>query len=271
MTAQQVKKILRQIGLRPQQAAGQNFLWDESVAERMVKAAGIEAGERVLEIGPGLGILTEALLGCGAEVVAVELDRRLAAWLRRRFAAHPGFRLIENDIFKVRLPDIVLDDEYKLVANLPYGATSLVFRNFLTLPPRPSSLTVMIQKEVAERITAKPGAMSLLSVMVQYYARPHYLFDVPRTSFFPAPGVTSAVILVDQLKRPDEGAAKRVLRATRAGFSARRKKLHNALAAVYQLSPAEAAENLRKIGVDPNLRPQNLTVEQWKTIGQKFG
>lgn len=266
----EVQRILADIGLRPQQAAGQNFLCDESVAERMVAAAGVEAGERVLEIGPGLGILTESLLNRGAEVVAVELDRRLAAFVRRRFAAHPGFRLIENDIFKVRLPDVVSDHEYKLVSNLPYGATSLVFRNFLTLSPRPSSLTVMIQKEVAERIVARPGRMSLLSLLVQYYSQPHLLLTVSPSRFYPPPKVESAILQCLDLRSPAAAESQAVFRLARAGFSSRRKQLRNSLAAGLRLSPPELDKKIKEMGLNPTARAQELSLEDWRLLAEKF-
>lgn len=266
MTAAETKRLLQKIGLRPQQAAGQNFLLDESVAEAMVTAAGVVEGDTVLEIGPGLGILTEALMSTGASVVAIELDRRLAAHLRRRWPKQPKLTLVEGDVFRVRLGDYVRDGAYKLVANLPYSATSLVFRNFLTLSPRPMSMTVMVQRDVAQRITARPGSMSVLALMVQHYCRPAMLFDVPPISFYPAPMVHSTVLYADALQpiRPDEDA--RLFRLIRAGFSARRKQLHNTLAASLKLAPEKALQLVERIGKKPTVRAQELSLENWLTL-----
>lgn len=269
MTPEEVKKLLHKIGLRPQQAAGQSFLLEETIAERMVAAANIRPGQKVLEIGPGLGILTEALLNVGAEVVGVELDRRLAAYARRRLADHPGFELIEGDIFRVRLAELVNDNEYCLVANLPYSATSLVFRNFLTLPPRPTSMTVMIQREVAERMTAAPSDLSTLAVMVQHYSQVERLFDVAPESFFPRPTVHSSVVHCHHLRSVDPDD-KKLFRVVRAGFSARRKLLANSLAGSLHLPVAKVSAELTALGLSSTARAQEIPVATWPKIAKVF-
>lgn len=267
MTKADVARQLRHLGLRPQQAAGQNFLLDEDVVERMITSAKIEAGDQVLEIGPGLGILTKGLLDHGAEVVAVELDRRLAAFLTTSFQAWPGLTLVHDDIFRIRLADVVNDGDYKLVANLPYSATSLIFRNFLSLQPRPTSLTVMVQRDVADRITAEPGQLSVLAVMVQYYARVERVMDVPRSSFYPEPRVDSSVLHLDRLQNVQDGD-RHLFRIIRAGFSARRKQLQNSLAATLHRTPVEIGEKLLSIGVQPTARAQEIPVQTWPKISQ---
>src|SRR5262245_56968504 len=141
MTIEYVQRLLRRTGLRPQIAAGQNFLLDESVVTSMIAAADITSKDKVLEIGAGLGILTSGLAATRAKIVAVELDQRLAEFLRHKFTKHTTISVLAADIFKVNLPSLFSDHGYKVIANLPYGATSLVFRNFLTLPPRPISMT----------------------------------------------------------------------------------------------------------------------------------
>ncbi len=267
MTVTKLKQLLKQIGLRPDQAAGQNFLLDETIAEQMVSAAGVSAGETVLEIGPGLGILTEALLNAGAEVIGVELDRRLAGYLQHHFAAHPGFQLVQNDIFRVNLNEHVHDGDYQLVANLPYSSTALVFRNFLTLVPRPNSLTVMVQREVAHRITARPGDLSTLAVMVQYYSQVERLFDVPAQKFYPVPAVESSVIHCHHL-RPVQPSDKKLFQVVRAGFSSRRKLLANSLAGSLRLPVAKVSSGLRKIGLSATARAQEIPVEIWPKIAK---
>ncbi len=172
MNRTDVSRLLKTIGLRPEKAAGQNFLLDTNVVKRMVKAAEVRSGDTILEIGPGLGVLTSALVATGARVVAVELDQRLFGYLRKRFAAEKSLTLVHGDMFRIKLSDYVTDRGYKIVANLPYSGTALFFRNFLTLPPRPSAMTVMIQRDVARRITAAPGQHSLLSLLVQSACRP---------------------------------------------------------------------------------------------------
>lgn len=266
MTSGEVQSILRTIGLKPQQAAGQNFLLDEQVAESMVDASGISEGDTVLEIGPGLGILTAALHQRGANVIAVELDTRLYAYAKKKFAAQQNVRIIHGDIFKVNLNDIVKDGKYSLVANLPYSATSLVFRNFLTIAPRPSSLTVMIQREVAKRICAEPGDMSLLALTVQYYCQPSMLFDISPASFFPVPKVTSSIVHASDLKPVDPDVDKSIFRIMRAGFSSRRKKLSNALSSSLGMTTTSIEEKMAKISLSKDTRAQELSLEDWQKI-----
>ncbi len=266
MTRAEIIRLLKHTGLKPQTAAGQHFLLDESIPARMVAAANVVVGDRVLEIGPGFGILTEALLNAGAEVVAIELDKRLADYLRKRFKAHPGIKVIEQDIFKVNLHDYVPDGDYKVVANLPYSATSLVFRNFLTLPPRPTSMTVMIQREVARRLTAKPGDHSVLSIISQYFATIDHLFDVPPELFFPVPAVVSSVVQCHDLRTPDPAEADRFVRMVKIGFSARRKQLKNTLAAGLKLPAEKIDAILKKSTISPTLRAQDLSIQDWLTL-----
>jgi len=266
MTPGEVQGILRTIGLKPQQAAGQNFLLDEQVAEAMVDAAGIVEGQKVLEIGPGLGILTQALHNRGANVTAVELDSRLYPYVKKKFAAQDTVRIIHDDIFKVNLNDIFKDGEYALVANLPYSATSLIFRNFLTLIPRPTSLTVMIQREVAQRICAQPGDMSMLALTVQYYCQPTLLFDVPPSKFFPTPKVTSSILHCSDLRPVENTVDKALFRLMRAGFSSRRKKLSNSLSSSLGVPTAQVEEKMAKISLSSDIRAQELTIENWQDL-----
>lgn len=270
MTRQEIQKHLKQIGLRPQRAAGQNFLMDEKVCQEMVKTAEVGPDDTVLEIGPGLGILTKHLLAAGARVIAIELDRRLAEYMKTAFRRQPKLAIIQQDVFKVNLNDILKDRQYKLVANLPYSSTSLVFRNFLTLSPRPSRLTVMLQKEVASRIVAVPGEMSLLAVSVQYYATPRVVMQVPKTSYWPIPEVSSAVIDCPLKPEPDPIEAKALFQLARLAFAGKRKQLHNTLSAGLRLSAREIVLRLEAAGVDGHLRPQDLTLEDWRRLAKNI-
>ena len=270
MDSTEVKKILRQIGLKPSRAAGQNFLIDQAPLTAMIDTADIQPGDAVLEIGPGLGVLTEQLLAAGAEVTAVELDQRLFSYLKKRFAHQTKLQLIHNDIFKVRLDQIFSDGAYKLVANLPYSSTSLIFRNFLSLSPRPISLTTMIQREVAKRLTADVGKMSLLSVTAQYYSHIDFITDVPRTAFWPSPEVDSAIIHCQVKPWPDENEAKKFLRVVRAGFSSRRKQLKNSLAAGLQIPVTEVEKVMNMLVLKPSLRAQDLRVEDWLKLAKNL-
>lgn len=270
MTVAQLQRLIRQSGLRPQQAAGQNFLLDESVVESMVAAAGIEEGDTVLEIGPGFGVLTAAVLETGAKVVSVELDDRLFAYMRQHFGQRKNLTLVHDDIFRVRLDQYVKDDGYKVVANLPYSATSLVFRNFLSLAPRPTSMTVMVQREVAKRICAAPGDMSVLAFMVQYYSQPTLLFDVPPHSFYPAPKVSSSVVHLENLKTLQQDVDKPLFHLVKCGFSSRRKKLSNALSASMKIPVLEIESKMAKVSLKENIRAQELSVQDWLDLKQQF-
>lgn len=269
MTRAEVIRLLEQTGLRPQQAAGQNFLLDESVAEAMVDAADVQAGEKILEIGPGLGMLTEALSQRGANVTAVELDERLSKYLQQKYQPTKNVTIVPGDIFRVNLHEYVADGQYKLVANLPYSSTSLVFRNFLSQSPRPTSITVMIQRDVAERIVAEPGQLSMLALTVQYYSRPSLLFDVPAESFTPKPKVVSAVLHCE-VTRPIQSGDRELFRVMRAGFSARRKQLKNTLSASLHRPVSEVADIMKKMGIGETARAQELTMENWLDLAKNF-
>ncbi len=265
-----LNRLLSETGVLPRRSSGQNFLIDGSIAEALVEAARVVRGDRVLEIGPGFGALTGVLAETGARVTAIEIDRRLSAWLRKRFAPDTGVTVIEGDIRRTHLDAIVDDGGYKLVSSLPFNITSLVLRRFLELPPRPSVLSLLIQKEVAERVTAKPGAMSTLSVAVQYYGTPSLVRIVPRTSFFPAPDVDAAIVHIDAHRAPSQEESRRLFRLVRMGFASRRKMLHNTLAAGLRIGSDDVKKYFAEIGLNPLCRPQELSVREWLMLAEKM-
>lgn len=271
MNRAEVQKRIREIGLRPQKAAGQNFLLDEDVCREMIEIAEVTSSDTIVEVGPGLGVLTEPLLATGAHVIGIELDVRLANFLRHRLKNRKNFTLLESDVFKVNLHEHAQDFGYKVVANLPYGVTSLFFRNLVTLVPRPSRMTVMIQKEVAERMVAEPGKMSLLSLMIQHYTEATFVMTVPKTSFWPAPEVTSAIIDVRPIQpAPDPALSQAIFRLARTAFSGRRKTLSNSLTAIYPKNKEKVIKTLDSIGISPTARPQDLKLEEWEKMAQAF-
>lgn len=263
-----VAKLIRQAGLRPSREAGQHFLLDETVVERMADRAAVGPKDTILEIGPGFGMLTKVLLARGATVIAVELDRRLAAYMRMTFAKQKRLTIVEGDVFRVRLDQLLLDRAYKLVANVPYSATSLIFRQFLTQPPRPTLMCTLIQKEVAERITAKAGQMSMLSLSVQYFGRPKIEFTVSRKEFDPIPAVDSAVMIVDGMRDGDPILSKKAFQLAKFGFSGKRKQLKNSLAAGLHTSQSNVEDILMSCGIAPEVRPQELTMENWLKLAK---
>jgi 16S rRNA (adenine1518-N6/adenine1519-N6)-dimethyltransferase len=272
----QVRATLRAAGLRARHALSQNFLADADVLSAVLEEADPASGGRVLEIGPGLGLLTGGLLDAGAQVTAVELDIGLAAFLRDRFAAalEAGqLTLIVGDALDQDLVRLV-PPAYDVVANLPYHITSPILHALLGEPPRPRRLVLMVQREVAERIAAPPGKMSYLSVFVQYHARVRIAFRVPPEAFEPEPAVDSAVIVVepydaDDRLAPDEEDA--LWRLVQAAFRERRKMIHNVLARQLPLDAGRVATALAQAGIAPDRRPQTLAVGEWLVLREAIG
>jgi 16S rRNA (adenine1518-N6/adenine1519-N6)-dimethyltransferase len=280
----EVRRSLREAGLRARHSLSQNFLADVDVLEQILAEAGPTPGRPVLEIGPGLGILTGGLLDAGAAVTAVELDRGLAARLRERFAealaraeTEPGapgtLRLIEGDALDQSLTRLC-PPPYDVVANLPYHITSPILHRLLGEPPRPERLVLMVQREVAERIAAPPGKMSYLSVFVQYHATVRIALRVPPAAFEPAPDVDSAVIVVEPYPsddRLDPAAEDELWRLVQAAFRERRKMLHNVLTRQLSVPADRIAEALAEAGIDPDRRPQTLAVGEWLRLLEVLG
>jgi 16S rRNA (adenine1518-N6/adenine1519-N6)-dimethyltransferase len=271
-----VRATLRAAGLRARHSLSQNFLADADVLSQILEVADPEPGGRVLEIGPGLGLLTAGLLDAGASVTAVELDRGLAMFLRERFETpleEGRLKLIEGDALDQDLVNLV-EPPYDVVANLPYHITSPILHALLGTPPRPRRLVLMVQREVAERIAAPPGKMSYLSVFVQYHARVRVAFQVPAAAFEPEPAVESAVIMVEPFDADDRLDAEeedQLWRLVQAAFRERRKMLHNVLARQLPFDAAHVAAALEKVGIAPDRRPQTVAVGEWLALKDALG
>jgi 16S rRNA (adenine1518-N6/adenine1519-N6)-dimethyltransferase len=280
-----VRATLRQAGLRPRHRLSQNFLADVDVLEGILAEAAPTPARHVLEIGPGLGLLTGGLLDAGAAVTAVELDRGLAAFLRARFerpldiAEHDGpgaagaLTLVEGDALDQDLVHLV-PPPYDVVANLPYHITSPILHALLGQAPRPERSVLMVQREVAERIAAPPGRMSYLSVFVQYHARVRIAFPVPPTAFEPEPAVESAVIVVEPYDlddRLDPEAEEGFWRLVQAAFRERRKMIHNVLTRQLPVDGTRVTAALAAANIDPDRRPQTLAVGEWLVLREALG
>jgi 16S rRNA (adenine1518-N6/adenine1519-N6)-dimethyltransferase len=270
--AETVDRYLRRHGLVALKRYSQNHLVDGEVLDAIVAAAELTPGRRVLEIGPGIGILTGALLKAGAQVTAVEVDRRLAAHLRERFEGIERLRLVEGDVLDQPLEGLVTAP-WDLVANLPYHITSPILHRVLGHEPRPERFVLMLQREVAERIASPAGGTSYLSVFVQYHADVSVARIVPARAFEPAPEVESAVLVGrTRPRRLDTQAEEQLWRLVQAGFRERRKMLHNVLP---RQLPAvgrvrfEAA--LAAVGIAHDRRPQTLSVEEWLELAAAVG
>jgi 16S rRNA (adenine1518-N6/adenine1519-N6)-dimethyltransferase len=259
---------LNEAGHVANKALGQHFLQDRAVLDRIVGAGHLEGDETVIEVGAGLGALTERLAPRVRRLFAVEVDPGLAAHLRRRFASNGTVALIETDVLGLDPATLVGDGPYDVFGNLPYNIGTAVLRHFLESTPRPRRLIVMLQREVAAAVVAKPGEMSLVSVSTQVYANATRLFDVSPAAFSPPPKVHSSVIRLDTLPEPRVPEADResFFSLVRAGFSAPRKTLRNSLAQGLQVAPAEAEALLVAAELDPELRPQTLSVDGWLAL-----
>jgi 16S rRNA (adenine1518-N6/adenine1519-N6)-dimethyltransferase len=263
--------LLRQYNLRPSKGLGQNFLVNQVILEKVVAAAELTSDDTVLEIGAGLGTLTERLAQTAGRVIAVELDERLMAVLRDTLSEFENVSMVQGDILELDPAQLIAPAAcYKVVANLPYYITSAVLRHLLEANLRPLRLVITVQREVAERIVAQPGDMSLLAVSVQFYGRPQILFRIRPGSFYPAPDVESAVVRVDMYKAPPVAVedVDAFFRVVKAGFAQRRKQLRNTLAGGLRLPPEEVTAKLHEVGVDSKRRAQTLSLEEWARVTQ---
>jgi 16S rRNA (adenine1518-N6/adenine1519-N6)-dimethyltransferase len=253
---------------------GQNFLTNYDVIDHIVDVADIE-DRVVLEIGPGEGVLTESLANTAKKVVAIELDDRLIPVLEKKFGDFDNVDIIHGDILHMNVMELVKkyakDESYKVVANIPYYITAPIIRLFLELPAQPQEIILMVQKEVAQRLVAKPGGMSLLAVSAQYYADVEYLFSVPKEDFDPVPKVDSAIIKLkiknEELKTDD---AKNFFRIVKIGFSAKRKTLVNNLANGLHIDKKKIEEDLINLGFNTNVRAQELSLNDWLVISDNL-
>jgi 16S rRNA (adenine1518-N6/adenine1519-N6)-dimethyltransferase len=264
--------LLKRYGLRSQKGLGQNFLQDPLALETIVSAAEIQPTDTVLEIGPGLGSLTRYLAVAAREVVAVELDQKLLPPLRSVLAPYNNIRLLQGDILELSPKDLELPQEYLVVANIPYYITSAVIRHLLENEPGPRRIVLTIQKEVARRICAQPGDMSLLALSVQVYGKPRIAAHIPAEAFFPAPEVDSAVLVVDIYPAPliPEGLLQTFFKLTKAGFSQKRKTLRNSLSSGLHISPPRAADLLTGAGIDPQRRAETLSIREWEHLAENL-
>ena len=264
--------LLRRYHLRAHKGLGQNFLEDPLALEEIVSAAEIQPTDIVLEIGPGLGSLTRYLAVAAREVVAVELDKNLLPPLRAVLSPYQNVRLIHGDMLELSPRELISDQHYIVVANIPYYITSAVIRHLLESEPKPRRIVLTIQKEVAQRICAEPGDLSLLALSVQVYGKPHIAAHIPAEAFFPAPKVDSAVLVVDIYPSPLIEGEKldTFFKLIRAGFSQKRKTLRNSLSAGLHIRPAEAAEFLARTEIDPQRRAETLSIEEWERLVEKL-
>jgi 16S rRNA (adenine1518-N6/adenine1519-N6)-dimethyltransferase len=272
-TPGQLRRLLAAEHLRPRKALSQNFLTDAAALDAIVAAAELQPGDRVVEVGPGLGVLTRRLLAAGASVLAVELDPRLAAWLRRELVGVPGFDLIEADALTLHPREVFPAESFKLVANIPYHITSPLLHAFLEGERPPEVAVLLVQAEVAERVAAPPGQMSYLSVFVQNIASAEVVARVPAAAFEPAPDVDSAILRLRRRAEPPVrlGSGREPFyRVVQAGFRQRRKQIHNGLGRELPVEGGAVVNALAACAIDGERRPQTLSVEEWACLATQL-
>jgi len=276
--AAEAREFLDRFGLRARKSLGQHFLVDRQILRRIVSAAQLATEDTVIEIGPGLGILTRELAKRAGKVIAVEADGRLASALSETMAGVDNVSIVEADILQTDPGSLLTaggvegsPPRYKVVANIPYYITSRILRHFLEATRQPSSMVVMVQREVGEAITARPGRMSILAVSVQFYGKPAIVGHVPAQSFYPPPKVESVILRIEPYEHPavevtETGAFFAVVRA---GFSAPRKQLRNSLAQGLGIAPQEAAAFLEGVRIDYQRRAEALSLEEWARLSEE--
>ncbi len=254
------RHILKKFKLRAVKGLGQNFLIDAYTVQKIVEAAEICAGDEVLEIGAGIGTLTQGLLEAGAKVTAVELDKKLPAVLKETLAGYENFRLVEGDILKINLAEL-MPQKFKVAANLPYYITTQILLTLLEKNLPVTKIVTMVQREVAERMVAAPGSKiyGALSVAVQFRADSKIAFEVPPESFLPPPKVTSAVVVCDVRKPPFEVDEDFFFKVVRTAFAQRRKTLLNSLASF-------GREKILASGIDSSRRAETLSLEEFAKL-----
>jgi 16S rRNA (adenine1518-N6/adenine1519-N6)-dimethyltransferase len=265
------RRLLTKLGIRPRKGLGQNFLVSEGLLQRIIAAAEIGEEDVVLEIGAGLGTMTLGLAQRAGRVIALELDERLIPVLHQVLAPYPHVEIVQGDILTIEPADFI-PTAYKVVANLPYYITSAILRHLLEARRKPSLIVVTVQREVAQRLVAGPGKMSLLAVSVQFYGQPRIVARAPPGAFYPSPRVSSTVVRIDPYDQlpiaVDDVEA--FFEVVRAGFAQRRKQLRNSLSQGLNLPVVEVVEALHLCGLSEKQRAQELSVEQWARLHREL-
>jgi 16S rRNA (adenine1518-N6/adenine1519-N6)-dimethyltransferase len=267
-----IPPLLKRYGIAPKKSLGQNFLISHSALKQIVQAANLSRDNVVLEIGAGVGNLTRLLAVQAGKVVAVELDNRMLLPLEEVLGGFENVEIVQGDIMKLKPGGLGLVSGYKVVANIPYYITSALIRHLLESDPRPSSMVVTVQSDVARRMCAIPDDMNLLALSIQVYGTPLMVGNISSVSFYPPPDVDSSIVSIQMFDQPvlPEKELKILFRIAKAGFSQKRKTLRNSLSAGLRLSTVEAGKLLESSGIDPMRRAETLSLPEWKTLTEKF-
>lgn len=262
------REIMEAYGLNPKKSLGQNFMHDPNTLEKIVSTAEIMPDDTVVEIGPGTGELTTYLAEYARHVMAIEVDERLEPILEDRFAETANVYLVFQDILKTDVLSLVGPKEFIVVANVPYYITTAILQHFLEQYRRPKRIVMTMQYEVAQRICAKPGDMTLLSCSVQYYGNPQIVSKLNPAVFWPRPGVDSAILRIDTYLQPvvKTPSDELFFRVVKAGFSQKRKQLRNSISGGLQVKSKIAKAYLDAAGIDSMRRAETLTLEEWAAL-----
>lgn len=258
MNKSTIKEILKTRNIRPNKVMGQNFLINQKALEKIIQAADLSKDDVVLEIGPGLGILTKELAKNTKKVIAIEKDQEIAKVLKEILEDYNNVEIVREDILKF---DLKIKN-YKVVANIPYYLTSPLIRMLLESDNPPQDITLLMQKEVAQRVCARPPKTNLLAVSVQLYSKPKIISYVSKQSFWPQPKVDSAIIRIANIQKPDIDI-KKFFKVVKAGFSSPRKQLINNLSKKLKIDKEEIGEDLTRCRLDTRVRAENLSLENW--------
>ncbi len=261
----QINFLLKKHRVRPAKGLGQNFLIDRQAVKKIIQTANLAREDTVLEIGPGLGVLTLELAKKAGKVIAVEKDNRMCQALKEILKEQKNVEIINKDILKISNSQFPISN-YKVIANLPYYITSPIIRMFLESRKKPAEMILTVQKEVGQRIVAQPPRMNLLSVSVQFYAKPKIFCYISKKSFWPQPKVDSAVIQIKEIKQNNQAGKERFFKIVKAGFSQPRKQLLNNLAKELQLTKTETEKWLAQNKIRPEQRAETLSLEDWRHL-----
>jgi 16S rRNA (adenine1518-N6/adenine1519-N6)-dimethyltransferase len=267
-----ISVLLKKYSLHPDKSLGQNFLTDPVIINNIVTIAGITNQDAVLEIGAGLGHLTFQLAQKAGSVTAVELDKRLIDPLQEILKDFPNTRIIQGDILQLSVKDLVPAKNFLVVANIPYYITSQIIRNLLENRPKPQRIILTIQREVAQRICASAGKLSVLALSVLIYGSPTIELTIPAGAFFPVPKVDSAVVLIKPYQAPllPDPQRKIYFKLIKAGFQHKRKTIRNSFIRTLGWHPDQVLKLLQETGIDPKRRAETLSLEEWLTLTRSY-
>ena len=269
---QPISALLKKYDLQPDKNLGQNFLTDPQILEQIIKSAEIESQDVVLEIGAGLGHLTRQLAQAARQVIAVELDKRLIPALEETLQANDNIRIVQGDILQMDPRDLVQEQDYLVVANIPYYITSSILRNLLESGAKPKRIILTIQHEVAQRVCAKSGSMNVLSLSVLMYGEPILVHRIPADAFYPSPKVDSAVIRINLHPEPilPESQRDQFFKLVKAGFLHKRKTLRNSLSTGLTWPKDKTEALLSSAKIDFKRRAETLSLAEWLEVTKQY-